>query len=635
MGQAMSNLFGWRFPSNDNGEDDDLNNPGIESFNDTPLNSLAREICQNSLDAVNHLSGRPVEIHFSKCEIAKNEFPDIDSFIQILEACKAYRPNSKKFQAFFDKALVIANQEKIPCLMISDQNTTGLMGVGESKHTDWYKLTKAVGGSDKSEGLGSFGIGKFAPYANSDLRTVFYSTKNLNNEFGFQGVSRLVTHEMNGVTTRGTGYFGIREKNRPIVQKSSIPGFILREDYGTNILISGFKEIVDWESEIISAVVINFFYALMTEKLVVKAGNKVINSSTLPSIIKKLKEEKRDGYTSAYYSTLTSSEAREFVNENFEGMGKISLKILIDKDYPKKVAMVRGSGMKIFDKGNFLTPLRFAGVFNVIGDPINKYLKSLENPQHNNFLKARDEEDPKNAERILGKLYSWINSRVKSIAEEQVAEEADIEGVSKFLPDDLDDDVKISDSKDVEDKSEAADEIPIIMKVRDRFSQPIYIPSEEVNSNEEDQDFEFEKRGKVNTKKKGGDGSPEVAPGGPGSGSGGGHSGGPGKITPSSKPIELSYQRLFSTDASGSSYVVSFIPNESASGVFELFCVGEVGQESVEISEAKLLTLNQCLPINKEGGVGPFEMMAGEKYTLEVQLKSPLRFALGVSVNAN
>jgi len=631
----MTEIVGWRFPSNDNGEDDDLNNPGIESFNDTPLNSLAREICQNSLDAKNSSNNNPVEINFSKLEINKDEFPAISDFQEILHACKAYRPNSKKFQAFFDKALLITSQKKIPCLMISDHNTTGLMGVGDNKHTDWYKLTKAVGGSDKAEGLGSFGIGKFAPYANSDLRTVFYSTKNLKNEFGFQGVSRLVTHEMGGITTRGTGYFGIRDRNRPIIEKSSIPKLYLREECGTNILITGFKEIEDWESEIISAVVTNFFYALMTQKLIVRAGNKEINSSTLPGIIQKLKEEKKDSYTAAYYATLTSSDSKEFINENFEGMGKISLKILTDKDYPKRVAMVRGSGMKIFDKGNFLTPLRFAGVFNVIGDPINKYLKSLENPQHNNFLKARDEEDPKKAERILGKLYSWINSKVKSIAEEQAAEEVDIEGVSKFLPDDLDDDTKKSNGEDVENKTEAATDIPIIIKSRDPYTQPIYIPSEPTDSNEEDPDFEFEKRGQKKTTKKGGSGTPADAPGGAGSGKGGGRSAGPDKPKLSSVPVELNYQRLFSTDISGGSYVVTFIPKITANGILELFCIGEVGQEIVEIIGAKLISLDQRLPIDTDGRVGPFDMNAGERYTLEVRLKNPLRCALGVSINAD
>ena len=44
-------MLGWSFPPNADGEDEDLNNPGIESFKNTPLTSLAREICQNSLDA--------------------------------------------------------------------------------------------------------------------------------------------------------------------------------------------------------------------------------------------------------------------------------------------------------------------------------------------------------------------------------------------------------------------------------------------------------------------------------------------------------------------------------------------------------------------------------------------------------
>ena len=83
----MTEIVGWRFPSNDNGEDDDLNNPGIESFNDTPLNSLAREICQNSLDAKNSSNNNPVEINFSKLEINKDEFPAISDFQEILHAC--------------------------------------------------------------------------------------------------------------------------------------------------------------------------------------------------------------------------------------------------------------------------------------------------------------------------------------------------------------------------------------------------------------------------------------------------------------------------------------------------------------------------------------------------------------------
>lgn len=41
----------WRFPSNDYGEKKGINDSGIATFRGTPLRSLAREICQNSLDA--------------------------------------------------------------------------------------------------------------------------------------------------------------------------------------------------------------------------------------------------------------------------------------------------------------------------------------------------------------------------------------------------------------------------------------------------------------------------------------------------------------------------------------------------------------------------------------------------------
>lgn len=41
----------WRFPSNDYGEIMGINDSGVAMFRGTPLKSLAREICQNSLDA--------------------------------------------------------------------------------------------------------------------------------------------------------------------------------------------------------------------------------------------------------------------------------------------------------------------------------------------------------------------------------------------------------------------------------------------------------------------------------------------------------------------------------------------------------------------------------------------------------
>ena len=58
------------------------------------------------------------------------------------------------------------------------------------------RLTKSSGSSDKKGPAGgSFGIGKFAPFACSDLFTVFYNTYDIEDECAYQGVSRLVTFE--------------------------------------------------------------------------------------------------------------------------------------------------------------------------------------------------------------------------------------------------------------------------------------------------------------------------------------------------------------------------------------------------------------------------------------------------------
>ena len=96
-------------------------------------------------------------------------------------------------------------------MRISDFNTIGLTGSGEEINTNWTNLTKSSGASDKKGTAGgSYGIGKYAPFACSDFSTVFYSTYNIDEEVAYQGVSRLVTFKRkeDDETTQGIGYYG-------------------------------------------------------------------------------------------------------------------------------------------------------------------------------------------------------------------------------------------------------------------------------------------------------------------------------------------------------------------------------------------------------------------------------------------
>ena len=58
-------------------------------------------------------------------------------------------------------------------LRISDFNTSGLLGSKEEINTDWTNLTKSSGASDKKGTAGgSYGIGKYAPFACSDFAQI-------------------------------------------------------------------------------------------------------------------------------------------------------------------------------------------------------------------------------------------------------------------------------------------------------------------------------------------------------------------------------------------------------------------------------------------------------------------------------
>ena len=77
----------WRFPLNDGGERRGINAGYDAKFRSERLKSLAREICQNSLDA--RLNDQaPVHVEFHRFTISKEEFPDYENYHKFLEEWK-------------------------------------------------------------------------------------------------------------------------------------------------------------------------------------------------------------------------------------------------------------------------------------------------------------------------------------------------------------------------------------------------------------------------------------------------------------------------------------------------------------------------------------------------------------------
>ena len=435
-----NNIIKLQFPLNYGGQEVGISEGGIEHFTGKLVESLCKEILQNSLDA--RESNQKVKVKFELMKINKKYIPEIDSLIRVINSCLDYWKGNSKTCKILKKSLESIQNEEIEVLRISDYGTCGLTGSNKERDSNFFNLVKSSGTSSKGgQAGGSFGIGKFAPFACSYPRTIFYSTLDREGNYAFQGVSRLVTHKINEKTTQGVGYIGNPYGNKPVLDKSMIPYTFLRKETGTDINIIGFNGKEDWKEAIIRASLNSFFESIYDGKLEIQVENEVINKSNFQKLGKKhLNKEKLNDYTYEYFTCITSDEGenKRIFKEDFifegENFGEIELHLYKERKFNKKVAYLRSTGMKIIDKGNFRTALQFAGVLKLKGEKINSFIRSLETPSHDNLETGRHD-NPKYAKKVLDSLNKLIREKVGEFSKLNDGEELDVKGLSRFLPD--------------------------------------------------------------------------------------------------------------------------------------------------------------------------------------------------------
>lgn len=429
----------WNFPNNNWAQRQGISETGIELFKGKPVQSLAREICQNSLDA--GLKGQKVIIEFSLFNSNAESFPGREDFEKALNASlKTWQhQKSKKTIKFIENAITILKKETIRCLRISDYNTTGTQGSDQNKNTPWNDLIKSAGSSDKNATAGgSFGIGKFATFACSELRTVFYSTIDIDEIKATQGVSRLVSfiqNEITGEETTGVGYYGIPDKNRPLNHLLEIDPNHKRSESGTDIFIFGFIDINDWVISVIDEILNGFLYAIYMNSLEVKVDNIVINKDTLHSVIEKYRNM-LSSVTISYYEVLIS-ENTKWSSFDVHNMGELKIGLLYGEDwFPRSVSMIRNPWMKIYDQNNISNSIPFAGVCIVKGLKLNEYLRQLENPQHTAWEPDRLEKKVEidTAKVVLKDIRKLIKKEFEKFLKDDNVEQVDIEGAGDLIP---------------------------------------------------------------------------------------------------------------------------------------------------------------------------------------------------------
>jgi hypothetical protein len=434
----------WNFPSAVGGMINSINNAGLETFRGNALDSLTREICQNSLDAVKE-KDKSVVVEFSSFALPNEKFPNRSELSDVLKMCnQTWAGHNKKTEDFTRHALSILSRDYNKFLRISDFNTKGLKGAkGGELGSPWSSLIKEAGSSNKDENSGgSFGIGKSAPFLNSQIRTLLYSSLDLSGYSSHIGVANLMSFKKNdNEITLGNGYF------THDYESSAIPGLIhldddfCRSETGTDIFVAAFEPKEDWEEEVKRSVLKNFFITIFKGALVVKINDFEINHLNIEPLISELEDNEENRILKHYFSLLNSTKtvkvaypAKRYSGEVSFDEGEAELLLINGEDLNRRVLMTRKTGMRIFEQKNISGSISFTGLLMITGSKMNHVFKQMENPAHNEWSSERYEKNPKLAGKIYSDLKRFIRDTVKNTFQEQITDEMYAVGLSDFLP---------------------------------------------------------------------------------------------------------------------------------------------------------------------------------------------------------
>ena len=585
----------WSFPAaNDDYEGKGLNDSGIETFNDDCLKGLAREICQNSLDArrTDVPPNEPVVVEFKRFFLPSSQFPGKITFDDALVRSLTFWQNRKdeKTEAFFSTAIDVMSKEKVPWLRISDFRTIGLLGVSQGRDhsttTPWGSLVMSSGVSNKPAGSGgSFGIGKFASFSCSKLRTCFYSTLTEVGEKGFQGVARLVSFEnATGGITLGNGYF--RDEGKPLNDAPVLDASFARgEMSGTDIFVPAFCGDDSWFEDVTASVLDGFLYAIFRNTLEVRlvdeqGYNCVLNRKWLDDQYNK--GALADRATIRYnYEVLKNDNEDQIFRKEIGTDGKLELRLMLAPGLDRRIAMIRETGMKIYGKSGFSSSISFSGVLVVQGEELNKRIKKFENPQHTKWEPKRNPSD----RRLLDEINHFCRESLEKLVQRNHSEELDA-GLGDVLPA-----VGASDKKE-ERETLTAKIAKFDEPKRKKKRRPVVKTdsSEDGDTDSFDDGFDNDNGSGGGPGEEDGSASGNKGHSGSGEGEGNGQSSDGDKKCPSIKHVKAGSSRFACTNEASGEYRMFLVPaTAEANGIIAVNAVAELNTYPASIVSARTI----------------------------------------------
>ncbi|MEQ1534005.1 MAG: hypothetical protein ABL906_10620, partial [Sideroxydans sp.] len=471
---AKQMTIGWHHPVDDSDQWDGFNEPGIEHFRGNPIVHLAREVNQNASDAADGDSDA-VTVKILHREVSVEDVPNVEQLrVNLASCCEASKKEGKKATIFFDNALAELKKKKISILEISDYNTRGMKGPSENGNP-FYAFMKAKGQSKKEseDAGGSYGIGKFAPYAVSKIRTIFISTVYQDDSKKYvqltQGKSILMSHDQKGKRKQGVGYWGEKTKCQPIIGVSKdLPKWLQRanstkelsKSKGSKLTVLCFDATKNWEEHLAVSVAENFFGAIHGGRLRVEIGdNKYVldqknigeffGNGAIRTLIEseKLSKGEPEQFDNCknYLSVLRGGTEVWTEESEMQQLGLCQVKILIGEKLPRKVCILR-NGMFITDSLSGLKTFsdfkEFVAVFHCQSKKGNELLRAMEPPRHDDFEPDRlpTKEEQVKGRAALRDISKWVREMLKRHAKDPVSEVTELDELKDFFGDEGDGD---------------------------------------------------------------------------------------------------------------------------------------------------------------------------------------------------
>jgi len=445
--RTLQNEASWRFPDNQNGEIKGFNDAGVSTFDGNTLRSMVRESIQNSLDA-SKPSSLSVKVEFELFSIKPSDIPGKQDLLYAFKQCKASSERNSKAYRFFCKAIEDCNKP-IPVLRISDHGTTGLRGAETGDlSSDWSRLVKQSGSSSKSDvSGGSFGIGKYAYFACSAMRTVFFAS---NDDSGIEsniGVARLTSFEDRGATTSGIGYYSDNYQNNATLCPLSFPHALQRSanDSGTDIYIIDCVQRSHLMRTIKHEVLSSFLVSIWKNFLEVEVDGHIINAQNLAHIIGELNHEDDDERALIEQFSLLSSgtegvrtiildpDEHQYAYKYKYPKGSAVLYLKQGDKLNRSVMMTRSQGMKLFDQKGISGTIQFTGILMIEGEKMNEDFREMEAPSHDKWEPERAH-DQRRANECYKLLRQWIREQVQKAFAHEAEEQIDAFNVGLYLP---------------------------------------------------------------------------------------------------------------------------------------------------------------------------------------------------------